>query len=607
MLTFDIETNGFLRTLTKVHCLWIHDSDTGGFTGYSSELGDVEEGIKRLSRAPEICGHNIVQFDLPAIHKIYPWFNYTGKIWDTLIMSRLGMPDILGTDLKNPEWNKSLAPVKLLGLHSLKSWGYRLGVHKGILPDETWEKLTDEMYAYNRQDVVVTLELFQWLQSHVEISPDALELETEVAKVIARQEAFGVHFDEKSAWEFYGKLCDERAKALEHLRTIFPPIRKLVKEFVAKVNNSKLGYQKGDLIQKYEEIEFNPDSNDHVEYWLRKRHNWEPSVFTEGGSPKIDKEVLDDLDNLPEVPAIIRYKMLTKRISQLADGTEGWLRHYDKGNIYGSVAPSGAVTRRMTHSSPNLAQVPAKPKPYWGECRGLFGPPPGYIMVGCDASQLELRTMAHLMYKYDGGAYVTAATKGSKENNDDIHCLNAKAFGTTRDQGKTCFYAMVYGAGDEKLGRTKTKSWDRQGNRREGKRLRDNLMTGLPALKKLLETIQAVYKSRGFFVDADGQKFKLRSTHSAFNMINQRLGAIVMKRAMVLLDSELKVWGLVPGDHYEFMLTVHDEWQLAVKPEHAELVGKLAVQAIRDAGEYYHLKCPLDGEYQIGKNWKETH
>ena len=52
---------------------------------------------------------------------------------------------------------------------------------------------------------------------------------------------------------------------------------------------------------------------------------------------------------------------------------------------------------------------------------------------------------------------------------------------------------------------------------------------------------------------------------------------------------------------------VHDEWQTEVLEQHADILGQLQVQAIRDAGVHFNLNCPLDGEYKIGGNWAETH
>ena len=87
------------------------------------------------------------------------------------------------------------------------------------------------------------------------------------------------------------------------------------------------------------------------------------------------------------------------------------------------------------------------------------------------------------------------------------------------------------------------------------------------------------------------------------NSLLQGGGAIVMKRALVLLDTRAKELNL----DYKFVANIHDEWQVEVKAEHAEEFGQLGVQALIDAGEYYKMVCPLDGEYKMGEDWSETH
>jgi hypothetical protein len=79
-----------------------------------------------------------------------------------------------------------------------------------------------------------------------------------------------------------------------------------------------------------------------------------------------------------------------------------------------------------------------------------------------------------------------------------------------------------------------------------------------------------------------------------------------MKKALVILDADLQAAGLVPGVHYEFLANVHDEWQIEVDEDKAEFVGKTAQAAIRKAGDYFGFRCPLDGEFKIGRNWAET-
>jgi hypothetical protein len=80
-----------------------------------------------------------------------------------------------------------------------------------------------------------------------------------------------------------------------------------------------------------------------------------------------------------------------------------------------------------------------------------------------------------------------------------------------------------------------------------------------------------------------------------------------MKKAQVILDGNLQGLGQVPGEHYEFVATVHDEWELEARPEVADLVGRTAADAIRLAGEHFKFRCPLAGEYKIGKTWADVH
>jgi DNA polymerase I-like protein with 3'-5' exonuclease and polymerase domains len=99
----------------------------------------------------------------------------------------------------------------------------------------------------------------------------------------------------------------------------------------------------------------------------------------------------------------------------------------------------------------------------------------------------------------------------------------------------------------------------------------------------------------------------VRSAHASLNTLLQSAGAIQMKRALVILDNNLQALGLVPGVNYEFVVNVHDEWQIEVDEDKAELVGKEAQDAIRLAGEYYKFRCPLAGNSVVGTNWAETH
>jgi DNA polymerase I-like protein with 3'-5' exonuclease and polymerase domains len=598
-LIFDIETDGLLDTISKIHCIVVGDQRfPPEKVGEAVALLQNHDGV--------IVGHNIVAFDIPAIQKFYPGFN-PQHVLDTKVWAQLVCPDVFDLTMKTYSWKRA-TPPKLWNSQSLKAWGYRLGVLKGETPDSTWQTYSPEMLEYCAQDVVVTTalyeELLQWTTS-----PEAVKLEMDVARIIQRQHEYGVCFDREAAERLSARLVDEVGAILAELQRAFPPKQKLDRVFVAKVNNRKLGYIKGQTVRKYKTVEFNPNSGAQIAERLKDKYGWEPTVFTDKGNPQMDDDVLSDLaKTFPEVELIQKYQTANKILSFLVGGEKNWLGLIrDDGRIHGYVNSCGAGTRRMTHNTPNLGQVPSS-RAYLGhECRSLFHPPEGYLQVGVDAEQLELRGLAHFLYRHDHGVYVHAAISGTKDDGTDIHSRNAKAIGVDRDLGKTVFYAYIYGAGLEKLGRIVTKSWDKKKNIVAGRKIKYRLEKNLPAIVKLKEEILSVVKSRGYLLDAQGQMFRLRSEHSCLNELNQRLGAIVMKVAQVECDRTLQERGLVPGKDYEFMLTVHDEWQFAVLPQHVDTVKTVAADSIAVAGVTLGLRCPLAGNGDVGNTWADTH
>ena len=166
-LIFDLETNGLLYDVTRVHCLAIYDTDTEQMLVYNDE-GNTEplsRGIQRLEDASEIVGHNIINYDIPVIRKLYPWFSNVGRVLDTLVLSRVCHPDILSIDGKR-KWKNM--PFQLYGRHSLESYGYRLGEYKGDFGKTSdWKEWSQEMQDYMVQDVVVTTKLWKHFQPYL--------------------------------------------------------------------------------------------------------------------------------------------------------------------------------------------------------------------------------------------------------------------------------------------------------------------------------------------------------------------------------------------------------------------------------------------------------
>lgn len=678
MRVFDIESDGLLpgvnrdgemlddeRTITKVHCINGFDRRTGRehrFTDYefyydldgnvtdvpTKRCGTIADGLKWLEEAECIAGHNIIGYDIPALEYIYPEFTPPKNVFDSQVMGKLAVPDLKAQDfgaLRKGKLDKGF----VVGSQKLKHWAMRVGKH---LKDEfdpadyghTWKTMpfTDFFDTYCMHDVEANVDVIEWQEQRLTRCPDAVELEHAVAPIIKWQERVGIRYDREAsdalAANLYAKLHELEAQSREQFAPFYLPeggIKKYKscgRKFVVnelgrdwhKIGGKK---QKGFWChhtdgghQPIKLQDFNPGSARHVSNRLTVKYGWEPTEFTDSGLARIDEDVLDSLP-FPEAKVIGEYKMVQKRLAQLAEGKQAWIKTVkEDGRIYGRVDQLGTGTGRMSHFGPNLAQVPANYKPYGAECRALFTADPGRVLLGCDADALELRILAHFLAIFDGGEYVETVLNGSKADGTDMHSRNKVAVGLEkRDTAKTWFYAFIYGAGDFKLGTIVLSEWDTDkltnfydkfppGRKRKaaivrlGKRSRGRLEDSIPAFKRLVDSVRSAAE-RGFIFGLDKRRVPIRALHSALNFLCQGAGAIVMKRALVIMFEDFCAEGLdvVP------LLNVHDEVQLSVLQEQAKRVGEIAADAIRKAGEYYNLRCPLAGDYDIGANWSETH
>jgi DNA polymerase-1 len=608
MLFFDLETDGFLEHVTQIHCVCINGD---------LYVGDgIPNALQRLADADVICGHNVIKYDIPVIQKLVPGWRTKARVVDTLVLSRLIRPEVGDHDDKLIKQHRF--PAKYRGLHKLEAWGYRLGVLKDEY-DGGWESYNDTMGAYCVQDVVVTKSLFEHLCMG-EYPHEPIELEHKVAMIVARQERNGFSFNREGAIALLTTLSKRRLEIEDDLKREFKfwyAKDGSKAEFTPKADNKAMGYTKGAPLTKIKRIDFNPGSRHHIAYVLRKRYGWKPVEVTETGQPKVDEQTLMLLPQA-EIKPLLEYLMVEKRLGFLAEGKQSLMKFERNGKIHGDVSTLGAVTCRMTHSNPNVAQTPASYSPYGTEFRALFSARPGWKLIGCDAASLELRIFAHYMALYDGGVYARAVVNGNKADGTDVHSVNAKALGldphkvyyskeTGRDIAKRWFYAFLYGAGDPKLGSIITNERDEKRNRAIGKKSRARFLANLPALKTLIEKIKENSK-RGWLKGLDGRRLIVRSQHAAPNLLFQAAGAIVMKWALVWLDEQLQhACNFQPGGDYEFCANVHDEWQTESKPELGDQIGELACESIRQASKHFNFRCPLDGEYAIGTTWADTH
>jgi len=544
-LAIDIETDGLDSTV--IWCAVTKDIDTREVNVWKS----ANELRQYISSQDLLIGHNIIKFDLPVLKKLWNLNTDSNPLRDTLIMSRL------------------LNPVIEKG-HSLDAWGVRLGLKKGDFSD--FDKgLSEDMVDYCIQDVEITHALFTHLDDSLLDWGKSVDLEHEVAQIVKQQEENGFKLDVPKCMSMLAGWQQSLVDIESELQEIFQPI-------VTERYSEKTGRRLKDKVEV-----FNPGSRKQIAERMMAL-GWKPKKFTEKGTPIVDEKVLQTIKR-PEAASLQRFLLVQKRVAQV----KSWVENADEGGrVHCQVRTNGAVTGRMTHSNPNLAQVPRVGTEYGEECRSVWTVEDGNVLLGADASGLELRMLAHYM---DDPSYTKEILEG------DIHTKNMEAAGlTNRDQAKTFIYAFLYGAGPAKIGAIVG------GGEREGKKLIDSFLANTPALQKLKDKVSRLAEKE-WLPGLDGRRLIVRSQHAALNTLLQGAGAIVMKQALIILHRKLVNGKL----NARFVANVHDEWQIETTEKDAEMVGFLAVQAIRQAGIRLKLRCPLDGEFKVGPNWAATH
>ena len=570
MLIFDIEADNLLPDVTTVHCICIQDTNTNRVWRYDPTQLDVALDV--LSEAEAIGGHNVMAYDLPVLKKVFG-FEYKGEVFDTLVASRLIWPN-----LKEKDMLKRTVENKMIGSHSLKAWGQRLKFNKGDYgeQEEAWDQYTPEMLEYCAQDVALNVKLYELIKEK-DYPQEPMRLEHEMNQLLITQEQVGFPFHVKKAQQLYTDLSARKAE--------------IEAELVATIDPTIV-----ELKTKTKVIPFNPASRQQIADRLQKK-GWKPTEFTPSGEPKVDEKILAGIE-MPEAKLLTEFLMLNKRLGQLGNGKQAWLKLEKEGRIHGRVNHMGAVTSRCTHSDPNVAQVPSTGAAFGKDCRELFYAPDGYSLLGADASGLELRCLAHYMSRYDGGRYGKQILEG------DIHTANQEAAGLeTRPQAKTFIYAFLYSAGNEKIGQIIGKG------AKEGGQIKKRFLAKVPALKKLTEALNnRLEQQHGdkFINGLDGRLIPIRHPHAALNTLLQSAGAIICKKWYATVENMIRHEGYT-SEEVSIVAFVHDEVQILVKKGLEDEIGGITKAAIKETERAFDFKCPLDSEYQVGSSWADTH
>jgi DNA polymerase-1 len=598
-LVFDCETNGLYDQATKVHCIVIHDITRKRTSTYGPDR--INAAIAHLATADCLIGHNVIFFDIPVLQKLYPSFQPKAQVIDTLVCTRLIWPKELLYDLDTEQYPQ--VPSNLRGSASLKAWGWRLADNKIHFKD--FKEYSQEMLDYCVQDVNITCKLYEKIAW--ELYPQSsINLEHDFATAINKQIRSGIPFDVDAALDLVDDLRTKQATLEAQLKEIFPPLKHET-TFIPKVNNKARGYIKGEPFVKVRYEEFNPGSRQQIVDRLQQKYGWTPEKSTEKGNPILDDDVLESLP-FPEAKVLAEYMLIKKRLGQIADGNNAWLKlvNNDTGRMHGDVVTNGCITGRCAHRNPNMGQVPAGYSPYGKECRSFFHAPDGWQLLGIDAKALELRCLAGYLAIWDGGEYASIVTNPEI----DIHVYNQKMFDVpTRDIAKHLLYGLLYGCGAVKAGSLiRPHEKDETLLRKAGNNAINSFMEGVPALKHLKQKIGNTLADRKYLIGLDGRRLYCRSEFKGLNVLLQSAGAILMKQVVVLLHHNIKKnLGLIYGQDWEQLLMIHDEIQVAAKEKHIVSIQEQAMKSFPEAQEFFGFRCKIEGDSRIGADWSMTH
>ncbi len=627
-LIFDLETDGFVPDMTTIWSCGIGDPVTGKiitYTDYDDSRPSLQEGLDRLKACDRVIAHNLIGFDYWALEKLYPGSLRFDQLWDSLIVASLLEPE-----------RRS---------HAIKAYGQEFGAEKGDFTNFTMEpedgktraQQFEDMFLYCERDVEINMRIYKVLQDtmkqdlvHNKIDwRPSIECEHKTNWCLALQQAHGFRLDLEKCRDLESLLTEESILIERNLGEVFPPQVipdganwdhnehrwANIKVAEPKVNNKTRGITKGVPYSKIKIEVFNAGSRAQIVRRLTAKYpTWKPSKFTPGGMPQIDETVLSNM-RVPEAEPLKRFFRVNKQLSQISEGKNAWLRLEKNGRVHGRVKSVGCRTHRMSHFYPNMAQVDKRDH----RMREVWVADHGHKLVGCDASGLELRMLAHYLAIWDGGEYGQSVIEGKNEDGTDVHSRTQRiAKLQSRNSAKTLIYGFLYGAGNMKLADIHAADAKDAGlkpmaiTHPNGKKIRDSLLKGITGLDKLIEVCQARDKSQKWLKGLDGRKIATNGQHSALNTLLQGAGAIVMKQALVEFHFNiLPKLGLVDKNYvpvgWNYVANVHDEAQMTAEPQIADQLGKAFANAIKQAGKSLELRCELDGEHMVGDSWADTH
>ena len=621
---FDLEANNLYPAVDKIWCGAFSNLEGSEKISFGPDQLDLM--IAYMDGCDVLIGHNVIGYDFPTLKKVLH-YEFKGKVVDTLIMSRLLNPK---RTLPATATNRAAGP------HSIYAWGVRVGVDK---PDhDDWSQYSNEMQVRCEADTEINRLVYHRLIEEAEKSggrwKEAFLLSFKLFQNLQEQEEYGWYMDQQAMHDNIATLT----KMMQDIDDeVIPQLPYVVEVLETKTqgeyNYVRKPYLKSGKLNRFideyfaESVWHNSVAGPFTRIMFRRvdinsrnetvafllAEGWEPLEWNynderERTSPKLSKD--DPFEGIEgNVGKLVAKRVQCRHRRSLVEGLFELLR--EDGRIASSIA-GVAVTGRMQHRG--IVNIPAAKSFFGAELRRMFSCPVGKVLVSTDSDGNQVRQLCARMNDPD---YTFAVVNGDKDDGTDIHSVNMRAAQLPdRDSAKTFFYGFLFGAGDGKIGKI-VKS-----NAARGKQLKEDFLSGLPALKSLLERLRAEWRKTarrkynprfndweyfdGIITGLDGRPIKIGSEHQILVYLLQSDEAIQMSAAYNMACAVLKKkfkWlkQVAPVCFY------HDEFTFECDEDIAAQVKKISEEAIAWAGRFYKISCPHVGQGKIGKNWYEVH
>lgn len=615
---FDLEGDGLLDSITRIHCLCYYDL----VTKRSGSLTNYDDIRVWLNDCDVLIGHNIIRFDIPALEKILK-VKIKAKLVDTLPISWYLEPDRL--------------------VHGLEEWGEIFGVPKPPIAD--WENLPIEEYVHRcEEDVKINTKLWMRFKKHLNLIYGDWEKSKKLIDYLSfkmdcahEQERSGWKFDKAYALEslqmLQAKQEEKRATLIAHMppvpvyRASTRPAKPFKKDGTLSVTGVKWFalLEKNNLPETYDgevkEVvsykEPNPGSGPQVKAWLYSL-GWKPITFKivrdkETGDikqiPQVNLEhggglcpsVLRLVDGNPGVQFLNELGVVSHRIGLL----NGFIRDSDADGFLKAKISGVTNTLRFIHKEiVNLPKVNAK---YGEEIRGCLIAPDGYELCGSDMSSLEDRLKQHYIYPLDPeyvkemnvddyDPHLALALLAREVTDDQVREYKAghsKSIKSIRDIFKNGNYACQYGAGPPRLALTANISIDK------AKQVHETYWKKNWAIKEVAkqQKIKTVRGQMWLLNPISGFWYSLRYEKDIFSTLVQGSASYVFDMWVEKFRSKR------PQLTGQF----HDEVVLCVKKGYREQAEKLLNDAINELNLELKLNRELGIGTQFGDRYSEIH